>query len=147
VSISDLMLSNADLTEAVGQPILSGDSATKGALKELQSQQKESENQPSAIESMDMSSIGGAIGGVAGSLFGPAGAAIGSQLGSIGGTLATKANQVPRGPGATIESGAPATVSGFAPSSAALSAAQSLQHLAVKGVSMKSVVSGFGKVF
>lgn len=92
------------------------------------------------------SMAGSTVGGIVGSVFGPAGTAIGSAVGGQAGSALEKSAQVPAGPGATIESGK-VDLSKQDFGHAAMSMAQSMQHLALQGFRQKTASSGEGKVF
>jgi hypothetical protein len=92
--------------------------------------------------------VGETAGAIVGSFFGPEGTSAGAAIGGqIGGLVDKFANQgVPAGPGTTIDSGGPATVSN--PSvEAALSVGQSMQRMAMQGLKTKAAPNGRGEWF
>jgi hypothetical protein len=90
----------------------------------------------------------GGLGGAAIGAFlgGPVGFAVGGMIGSKIGEKAGSVGSAPAGPGATISGGSVDT-SNQPVSDGAISVAQSIQHLAMKGLTNRAAASGRGKTF
>ncbi len=129
-----------------GNEMLAAEPITLSEVRQAQVLPEEKkQGSQSPLAGIDMSSIGGTAGSLLGMAGGPAGAAVG---GAIGGTIGagisavSGMNAVPGSPGGTIESG---QVGGGPSDSDQIGGA--LSQIATRGMQMKSVVDGSGKVF